>query len=119
MTQALLTVRYRLTGNPAAFRKGMEGAAPVLTSADGLLWKIWGLDIDGHRGLSVYLFDSAAAASRFATGPIIDRLRQRPDIADVSLDVAPVDHDLSMLTGAGPVLALRAATARPLEPATA
>lgn len=104
MRQALLTVTYRLTGDPAAFRNNMEDAAAAIAETRGLLWKIWGLDLDRRRGLSVYLFDGEHAANMFAEGPIIKSLRQHPDVAEVSLDHAPVDRNLSLLSGAGQAL---------------
>ena len=117
MSQILLTVRYHVAGNPDAFRASMESVAPAIASVDGLMWKIWGLDSERRQGLSVYLFACQSAANRFAAGPMIERLRQRPDIAEVSLEVAPVDADLSALTGGGP--ALGTATAAQLREAIA
>lgn len=108
MSKALLIVRYRLTGDAAAFSESMEAAASTILSAVGLHWKIWGLDAELGRGLSVYLFDDPASAAAFAAGPMIARLRQRPDVAEVSAEVAPVDRRLSELTGSGPVLEIAA-----------
>lgn len=113
MSEALLIVRYRLSGDAASFRESMEAAAPAILSAAGLRWKLWGLDPESGCGLSVYLFDSPAAAAAFAAGPMIARPRQRPDIREVSMESAPVDRRLSDLTGAGPVLATAAARERP------
>lgn len=113
MSQVLLTVRYRIAGDADLFRKAAGSVAPSIASADGLLWKIWGLDSEQRRGLSAYLFANQAAATKFAAGPIIERLRQRPDIAEVMVDAAPIDANLSALTGANHVLEVSAtATAR-------
>lgn len=104
MTQVLLAVRYRVTADPVAFRHSMEKPAAAIASVDGLRWKIWGLDTECGQGLSAYLFASKAAATRFADGPIIERLRGHPDVVDVSVALAPVDQQLSELTHASTAL---------------
>jgi hypothetical protein len=107
MKQSLLTVSYRLTGDNSAFRKKMEGAATTIAATDGLLWKIWGLDLNQGRGLSVYLFEDEAAADAFAEGPMIAALRCHPSVSNVVLDYAAVDRTLSLLSGAEPALSPR------------
>lgn len=105
MTQSLLTVRYRVVGDAAGFRQDMDKAAAVISASPGLQWKIWGFDPATGTGLGVYLFETTAAAQAFAAGPILERLRQRPDVASVMIDRAPVDLQLSMQTGAAAALA--------------
>jgi hypothetical protein len=104
MKQTLLTVSYRLTGDHSAFRKKMESAAAAIAATDGLQWKIWGLDLNQGRGLSVYLFEDEAAADAFAQGPMIAALRRHSSVANVVLDHTTVDRTLSLLSGAGQAL---------------
>lgn len=111
MQPTLLTVRYRWSGEPARFAADMANAAAAIAAVPGLAWKIWGFDAASGTGLSAYLFETPAAADVFAAGPIIERLKGHPKVADVALAKAAVERDLSLVTGAGPALATRAAPA--------
>lgn len=105
MKQALLTVHYRISGDTTRFRSEMEHAAIVIAQVRGLSWKIWGFDAENGSGVSAYLFDNAAAAEGFATGPILARLRSNPAVTSVVSAFAAVDHPLSAQTGAAAALA--------------
>jgi hypothetical protein len=107
MQKALVTVRYSLSGNAEKFRGDMDKAAAMIAAAPGLVWKIWGLDKERGVGLSTYLFNTAAQARSFASGPVIKGLKNRADVSDVFVEVAPIEHGLSALTGAGPALSSR------------
>lgn len=107
MTQALVTVRYTLTGDAETFRKDMDKAVGLISETPGLVWKIWGFEPELGFGLSAYLFESEAAAYAFVGGPVIKALRARSDVADVIFEMAGVDHGLSAMTGAGPALTMR------------
>jgi len=100
MTQTLLTVRYRLTGDITGFRTRMDAVATAMMPMDGLSWKIWGLDPEKGIGLSAYLFADAASARAFTEGPVIAGLRRSPGVAEVEFTLAPVDRALSLITGA-------------------
>ena len=105
MQQMLIMVRYRVAGDHAHFRHDMSKAAAMIAELPGLSWKIWGFDNDFGTGLSAYLFESEAAARAFLSGPVLERLRSRPDVTEVTFDVAPVDRGLSAITGGMPALA--------------
>jgi len=107
MQKALVTVRYSLSGNVERFRNEMEKAAAMIASAPGLVWKIWSLDAERGVGLSAYLFNSPTEARAFVAGPMIKALRNRADVKEVAVEVAPVEHALSAMTGAGPALSPR------------
>jgi hypothetical protein len=105
MGQMLVTVRYRVQGDHAHFRHDMTKAAGLIAGVPGLVWKIWGIDQDRGIGVSTYLFASEASARAFIAGPMLERLRSRPDVTDVSFELATVDQDLSEMTGAADALA--------------
>lgn len=105
MGQVLVTVRYRIEGDHAHFRHDLQKVAGLIAGIPGLVWKIWGIDQDRDVGVSAYLFASEASARAFIAGPMIERLRSRPDVTDVSFEFAPVDQDLSEMTGAADALA--------------
>ena len=111
MQQMLIMVRYRVAGDHAHFGHDMSKAAAMIAELPGLSWKIWGFDPDFGTGLSAYLFESEASARAFLSGPIIERLRSRPDVTEVTFDVAPVDRALSAATGAAQALAATPAVA--------
>ena len=106
MQQMLIMVRYRVGGNHAHFRHDMSKAAAMIAELPGLAWKIWGFDEDRGAGVSAYLFESEAAARAFLAGPVLERLRNRPDVIEVTFEIAPVDRDLSAITGATHALAV-------------
>jgi hypothetical protein len=112
MTTALITVRYRLRGPAAQFRGGLSQAAEAIGGTPGLIWKIWGFADAQGMGVSAYLFETLAEAEDFIAGPAIVRLRQHPDVAEVALELAAVDRNLSERTGAAPALELSPAAAR-------
>jgi hypothetical protein len=95
----LLTVSYRVSADPEAFRARAAEVAGMIAGAPGLRWKIWGLGPDG-AGVSAYLFETAEAAAGFADGPVIAGLKANPAVRDVSLAAAPVDATLSRITRA-------------------
>ena len=105
MGQMLVTVRYRVQGDHAHFRHDVKKAASLIAGIPGLVWKIWGIDEDRDTGVSAYLFASEASARAFIAGPMIERLRSRPDVTDVSFEFATVDQELSEMTGAADALA--------------
>jgi hypothetical protein len=105
MGQVLVTVRYRVQGDHDHFRHDMTKVAGMIAGIPGLVWKIWGIDHDRDIGASAYLFASEASARAFIAGPMLERLRSRPDVADVSFELAPIDQDLSEMTGAANALA--------------
>ena len=105
MGQMLVTVRYRVQGDHAHFRHDMTKAAGLIAGTPGLVWKIWGIDHDRDVGASAYLFASEASARAFIAGPMLERMRSRPDVSDVSFELAPIDQDLSEMTGAADALA--------------
>jgi len=105
MGQVLVTVRYRVEGDHAHFRHDMKKVAGLIAGMPGLLWTIWSIDQDRDVGVSAYLFASEASARAFIAGPTIERLRSRPDVTDVSFELAPVDRELSEMTGATDALA--------------
>ena len=111
MDQTLLTVRYAIGGDPARLRSDMEKAAAAIAGVPGLAFKIWGFDAENRAGTSAYLFTTEAAARAFAAGPMIAGLRANPDVVEVAVAVAPVDRDLSAVTGAGAILATPAIAA--------
>jgi hypothetical protein len=88
MGQMLVTVRYRVQGDHAHFRHDMKKAAGLIAGIHGLVSKIWGVDQDRDVGVSSYLFASEASARAFISGPMIERLRSRPDVTDVSFELA-------------------------------
>ena len=105
MQRVLLMVRYRLTGEAWRLREDMAKAAPRIARSPGLIWKIWGFDAHGETGLSAYLFETGAAAEAFLAGPMIAGLRHHPLVAEVACELAPIDRELSVCTGAAAALA--------------
>ena len=105
MTPTLLLVTYRLRIPVADFRAHARTVAARIAAAPGFVCKLWVLDDDTGLGTSVYLFRDAISAEAFAGGPAIAELRSGP-AAEVTTRMAPVDAELSTITGAATILAL-------------
>lgn len=104
-TPVLLVVNYQLSIPSEQFLVGVTEAIPAIVAADGLVWKIWGLDSSTGRGNSAYRFRDRASAEAYAAGPVIAGLRNGP-AQSVEISIAPIDRTLSVLTNAGPAPAL-------------
>lgn len=98
MTPTLMLVNYDLNGPVHAFRTRALEAAAAIAQADGLIWKIWGLE-DSGAGSSAYLFRDSESAKAFAAGPALKGLREK-SARNVSVRMAPVNLELSSLTHA-------------------
>jgi hypothetical protein len=76
-----------------------DRAKPFL-EVPGLLWKIW-LDGDAERlAGGIYLFADRASAEAYAKGPIVARIRNNPDLSEVSVRVFEVRQRMSEITRA-------------------
>ncbi|MTH79593.1 YdhR family protein [Paracoccus aestuariivivens] len=109
-TPALLVVNYQLKIPSDQFRSAVNEVIPATVAADGLVWKIWGLDNSTGRGNSAYLFRDRASAEAYAEGPVIAGLRHGP-AQSVEISIALIDQALSSLTNAWPALAPALASA--------
>ena len=99
MQQALMTVRYQVSGNALRFRQEMEKAAQTIAHTPGMLGTISGLEAERGAGLSVYVFDSMMAARTFGVGPVIASLAGHADVTDVRVEIVPVDQASSAASG--------------------
>ena len=96
----ILQINYRLNSPPADFLCGAEPVADSLANVPGLRWKIW-LKNDAEKdGGGIYLFENEAALNDFVSGPIVEKLRAHPAIAEVSLKRFDVPLALSAKTRA-------------------
>src|SRR3954462_4788800 len=98
----IVQINYRRPEMPKAeweARYTDDRAKPFL-EVPGLLWKIW-LDGDAERlAGGIYLFADRASAEGDSRGAIVGRLRNNPDLSEVSVRVFAVRQRMSEITRA-------------------
>lgn len=98
----IVQINYRRPEMPKAEWEARytEERARQFLEVPGLLWKIW-LDGDAERlAGGIYLFADRASAEAYARGPIVARLRNNPDLSDVSVRIFEVRRRMSEITRA-------------------
>lgn len=96
----ILQINYRLLSPINDFLGAAKPVADLISNFDGLKWKIWLKSEDRNEGGGLYLFESETALDRFVNGPVVERLRTHPEIADVSTKTFDIPLDLSAITQA-------------------
>lgn len=109
MSKTIVQINFTTTMNKSDYDAGAAQAAGLFAQIPGLLWKIWLSDEAGAAG-GIYLFESAEAARAYVNGPIIDMLRARPDVSEVSIRTFGYAEHATALTR-GPVETISAIAA--------
>lgn len=66
----------------------------------GLLWKIWLDEPVEQLSGAIYLFETKADAEAYVQGPAITRMKENPDLTDVSVRIYDIRERVSELTRA-------------------
>ena len=66
----------------------------------GLKWKIWVDEPIQKLSGGIYLFDTRADADAYLQGPIVTRMKENLNLADLSLRVFDIRERVSKLTRA-------------------
>jgi hypothetical protein len=96
----ILQINYRLNSAISDFLRQSTPVAGLLAAAPGLRWKIWLSNEKSQEGGGIYLFESEAALKDFIDGPIVEKLKTNPAVAEVSFKEFDSSPELSKLTRA-------------------
>jgi hypothetical protein len=106
----IVQINYRRPDMPKAEWESRytDDRAKQFLQVPGLLWKIWLDGTDERRAGGIYMFADRAAAEAYAAGPIVERLRDNPDLSEVDVRIFDVRRRMSEITRA-PLPHLKAA----------
>ena len=98
----IVQINYRrpdVSAEEWAARYTDEIARPFIDMR-GLKWKIWIDEPIQKLSGGIYLFDTRADADAYLQGPIVTRMKEDPNLADLSLRVFDIRERVSKLTRA-------------------
>ena len=98
----ILQINYRRPDMPAqewAARYTDDIAKPFIDMR-GLRWKIWIDEPNLQLSGGIYLFDTRADADAYLQGPIVARMKENPNLTDLSFRVFEIREQVSKLTRA-------------------
>lgn len=96
----VLQVNYKLSSSVSDFLEAAQPVAEIIANFEGLRWKIWLKNESENEGGGLYLFENESALNGFVNGPVIEKLKAHPQIAEVSLKSFDVPAELSAMTQA-------------------
>jgi hypothetical protein len=99
-TYTILHLRFKLRIAPDAFLAQSREAATVIASAEGLIWKIWGLRTEESEIGGTYLFANRKTAEAYLNHPVIQSVRSNPAVVSSQSQLWDVENSLSVLTRA-------------------
>ena len=99
-TYTVLHLRFKLRIAPDVFLAKCREAANVIASAEGLMWKIWGLQKKESEIGGTYLFANRETAEAYLNHPVIQAVRSNPAVVSSQSELWDVENSLSVLTRA-------------------
>ena len=98
----IVQINYRRPDMPAAQwdARYTDDIAKPFVDMRGLRWKIWLDDPVGQLSGGIYLFETRADADAYLQGAIVTRMRENPNLADLTLRVFEIREHVSELTRA-------------------
>ena len=99
-TYTILHLRFKLRIAPDVFLAQSREAATIIASAEGLVWKIWGLQKEESEIGGTYLFANRETAEAYLNHPVIQAVRNNPAVVSSQSQLWDVENSLSVLTRA-------------------
>ncbi len=99
-TYTVLHLRFKLRIAPDAFLAHSREAANVIASAEGLIWKIWGVQKEESEIGGTYLFANRETAEAYLNHPVIQAVRNNPVVVSSQSQLWDVENSLSVITRA-------------------
>jgi hypothetical protein len=94
LSEKIVQINYKFSGPRSEFERVNLPYAKPIADTRGLRWKIWVVNEEESEAGGIYLFEDAAAAQAFLTGPIIAALKSStPTVNIKSFDVM-AEHTL-------------------------
>ena len=99
-TYTILHLRFKLRVPPHVLLSHSPEAAPIIASAEGLIWKIWILHENEFEIGGIYLFSNRATAEAYLNHPVVQAARGNPAVVSTQSQLWDVESSLSALTRA-------------------
>jgi hypothetical protein len=96
----VLHLRFKLRVPPDALLAHSREAATIISSVEGLIWKIWVLQKAPFEMGGIYLFAHREAAEAYLNHPVIQAVRGNPAVVSAESQLWDVESSLSALTRA-------------------
>ena len=96
----VLHMRLKLRVPPDVFLAKSRGAATIIASVEGLIWKIWVLQEEASETGGMYLFANRDTAEAYLNDPIVQALRSNPAVVSTESQLWDVGSSLSAITRA-------------------
>lgn len=93
-SEKIVQINFKFSGPRSEFDRVNLPYAKPIADTRGLRWKIWVVNEEQGEAGGIYLFQDAAAAQAYLTGPIIAALKSsNPTVSIKSFDVM-AEHTL-------------------------
>jgi hypothetical protein len=99
-TYTVLHLRFKLRVPPDAFLSHSREAATIISSVEGLIWKIWVLREQESETGGIYLFANRETAEAYLNHPVIQAVRSNSAVVSSESQLWDVESSLSALTRA-------------------
>jgi hypothetical protein len=96
----VLHLRFDLRVPPDVLLAKSREAAVTISSAKGLIWKVWLVRREKLQIGGMYLFSTREAAEAYLNHPVIQALRSNPAVVSSESQLWDVESSLSALTRA-------------------
>ena len=99
-TYTVLHLRFKLRVRPDVFLAHSGEAAAVISSVEGLIWKIWVEQEEEFETGGMYLFANRETAEAYLNHPAVEAVRSNPAVVSTQSQLWDVESSLSALTRA-------------------
>jgi hypothetical protein len=99
-TYTVLHMRFKLRVPPDAFLAHGREVAAKIASVEGLIWKIWVLQVEESEIGGIYLFANRETAEAYLNHPVTQAARSNPAVVSAQSQIWDVESSLSAITRA-------------------
>jgi hypothetical protein len=99
-TYTVLHLRFKLRVPPDAVLAQSREAANIISSVEGLIWKIWLFQKEGFEVGGMYLFANRETAEAYLKYPVVQAVCSNPAVVSTQSQLWDVESSLSALTRA-------------------
>ena len=96
----VLHLRFKLLVPPDVLLAHSREAASIMSSIDGLIWKIWVSQQEKSEMGGIYLFANREAAEAYLKHPVIQAVQRVPGVVSSESQLWDVESSLSAITRA-------------------
>jgi len=108
----VLHLRFKLRVSPGVMLAHSREAATIITSVEGLIWKIWVSQDEEFEMGGLYLFANRETAEAYLDHPVVQAVCSNPAVVSTESQLWDIESSLSALTRA-PLRATRPQYSKP------